>query len=122
MWISTGNHTGPMNEGSQYRLRCDVQMVAPAYLLAVNWYKGQQRVKSKQFKNRTSKTPVNISSELSIITSKDDDKAQYRCEAELQLGEGGPQFPPKVTSDPLSITVHCECFIELIGFTYLQQY
>ncbi|XP_047663748.1 hemicentin-1-like isoform X3 [Tachysurus fulvidraco] len=106
--ISTMNHTGPMIEGKQYNLECYVQNVAPVNLLIVNWYKGQpgQLVKSVQFNNNSSKTPVNRSTEISISTSKDDDGVQYRCEAKLELGPEGPQPPPIKTSDPLNITVH----------------
>ncbi|KAK2836256.1 hypothetical protein Q7C36_014125 [Tachysurus vachellii] len=106
--ISTVDHTGPMIEGKQYKLDCDVQNVAPVNLLTVNWYKGQpgQLVKSVQFNNISSKTPVNRSTELSISTSKEDDGVQYRCEAKLELGPEGPQPPPIKTSDPLSIIVH----------------
>ncbi|KAK2836257.1 hypothetical protein Q7C36_014126 [Tachysurus vachellii] len=106
--ISTVDHTGPMIEGKLYKLDCDVKNVAPVNLLTVNWYKGQpgQLVKSVQFNNTSSKTPVNRSTELSISTSKEDDGVQYRCEAKLELGPEGPQPPPIKTSDPLNIIVH----------------
>ncbi|MCJ8746096.1 hypothetical protein PDJAM_G00137860 [Pangasius djambal] len=117
--ISTVNHTGPMIEGSQYELQCDVQIVAPVNLLTVNWYKGQHLVESVGSDINSSTNPVTYSNTLWITTSKDDDGVQYRCEAELKLGPEGPQPPPIVTSDPLNITVHCECFIEPLGFTYL---
>ncbi|XP_053084660.1 uncharacterized protein LOC128317289 [Pangasianodon hypophthalmus] len=111
--ISTVRHTGPMIEGSQYELQCDVQNVAPVHLLTVNWYKGQHLVKSVESDHHSSITPVNYSNTLWISTSKDDDGVQYRCEAELKLGPEGPQSPPVVTSDPLNITVHCDCPIKL---------
>ncbi|XP_053084659.1 uncharacterized protein LOC128317288 [Pangasianodon hypophthalmus] len=102
--ISTVGHTGPMTEGSQYELECDVQNVAPVHLLTVNWYKGQRLVKSVESDHHSSITPVNYSNTLWISTSKDDDGVQYRCEAELKLGPEGPQPRPVVTSDPLNIT------------------
>ncbi|KAB5530702.1 hypothetical protein PHYPO_G00132430 [Pangasianodon hypophthalmus] len=104
--ISTVRHTGPMIEGSQYELQCDVQNVAPVHLLTVNWYKGQSLVKSVESDHNPSITPVNYSKTLWISTSKDDDGVQYRCEAELKLGPEGPRPRPIVTSDPLNITVH----------------
>ncbi|KAI5620888.1 intercellular adhesion molecule 5 precursor [Silurus asotus] len=105
--ISTVNHTGPMIEGRQYELQCDVQNVAPVRLLNVNWYKGQQLVHSDSFTDET-KTPVSKTMTLQVSTQRGDDEVQYRCEAELKLGPEGPQPPPRVTSDPLTITVHCE--------------
>ncbi|XP_047006410.1 hemicentin-2 isoform X1 [Ictalurus punctatus] len=103
--ISTVNHTGPMTEGREYELQCDVQNVAPVHLLTVNWYKGQHLVKRESFSDETVK-PADKTTTLQISPSRDDDGVQYRCEAELNLGPEGPQPPPKVTSDPLNIAVH----------------
>ncbi|KAM9494280.1 vascular cell adhesion protein 1-like [Clarias gariepinus] len=103
--ISTVDHTGPMTEGGQYELRCDVQNVAPVRLLTVNWYKGHHLVKRESVSGED-KFPVNVNVTLQISPSKDDDGVQYRCVAELNLGPEGPQHPPIVTSDPLNITVH----------------
>ncbi|XP_051744242.1 hemicentin-1 isoform X2 [Ctenopharyngodon idella] len=103
--ISTVNHTGPMMEGNQYELQCDVLNVAPVQNLTVKWYKGQTLVDQTIFTD-TIKTPVNETVTLMIRPNRADDGVQYRCEAELELGEEGPQPPPKLTSDPLSITVY----------------
>ncbi|KAI5620891.1 intercellular adhesion molecule 5 precursor [Silurus asotus] len=105
--ISTVNHTGPMIEGRQYELQCDFQNVAPVHLLNVNWYKEKQLVHSDSFTDET-KTLVNKTMTLQVSTQRGDDGVQYRCEAELKLGPKGPQPPPRVTSDPLNITVHYE--------------
>ncbi|XP_053531498.1 hemicentin-1 isoform X2 [Ictalurus punctatus] len=103
--ISTVNHTGPMIEGREYELQCDVQNVAPVHLLTVSWYKGQHLVKRENFSDK-SPFPFNKTTTLQISPSRDDEGVQYRCEAELNLGPEGPQPPPKVTSDPLNITVY----------------
>ncbi|KAF4073719.1 hypothetical protein AMELA_G00246540 [Ameiurus melas] len=103
--ISTVNHTGPMIEGREYELQCDVQNVAPVHLLTVNWYKGQHLVKRESFSDKTP-FPANKTTTLQISPRRDDDGVQYRCEAEQNLGPEGPQPPPKVTSDPLNITVY----------------
>ena len=103
--ISIVGHTGPMIEGEQYELQCDIQNAASVELLTVNWYKGDTLVENNTFID-TIKTPVNLSDTLQIFPSRDDDGAQYRCEAELDLGPEGPQPPPTVISDPLTITVH----------------
>ncbi|XP_051743723.1 intercellular adhesion molecule 1-like isoform X1 [Ctenopharyngodon idella] len=101
--ISTVNHNRPMMEGNQYELQCDVLNVAPVQYLTVKWYKGQTLVDQTIFTD-TTKTPVNKTVTLMIRPDRADDGVQYRCEAELELGEEGPRPPPKVTSDPLSIT------------------
>ncbi|CAM4343587.1 unnamed protein product [Leuciscus chuanchicus] len=103
--ISTVNHNGPMMEGNQYELQCDVLNVAPVQNLTVNWYKGQTLVNQTIFTD-TIKTPVNKTSKLLIRPDRADDGAQYRCEAKLELGEEGPQPPPTAPSEHLSITVY----------------
>ncbi|XP_043090613.1 hemicentin-1 [Puntigrus tetrazona] len=103
--IRTVNHTGPMMEEEQYELQCDVLDVAPVQYLTVKWYKGQTLLKQNNFSD-TVKTPVNETVTLLIRPDKADDGAQYRCEAQLDLGAEGPQPPLKVTSDPLSVEVH----------------
>ncbi|XP_056310059.1 intercellular adhesion molecule 5 [Danio aesculapii] len=111
--ISTVNHTGPMKEGNQYELQCDVHNVAPAQSLTVNWYKRGTLVNQTNFTD-TIKSPVSKTSRLLIHPNRYDDGAQYRCEAELKLGKEGPQPPPKNTSEPLNITVtYGDCPIEL---------
>ncbi|XP_056108692.1 intercellular adhesion molecule 5 [Rhinichthys klamathensis goyatoka] len=109
--ISTVNHTGPMMEGNQYELQCDVLNVAPVQNLTVNWYKGQTLVDQTIFTD-TIHTPVSKTSKLLIRPDRADDGAQYWCEAKLELGEEGPQPPPEVTSDPLRITVYFKPIID----------
>ncbi|XP_067277387.1 intercellular adhesion molecule 5 [Pseudorasbora parva] len=111
--INTVNHNGPMIDGNQYELQCEVLNVAPVQNLIIKWYKGPTLVDQTTF-NDTIKTPVNETSELLIRPDRADDGAQYRCEAELELGEEGPQPPPKVTSDPLQITVYIKPIINEI--------
>ncbi|XP_059414615.1 protein amalgam-like [Carassius carassius] len=103
--ISIVKHTGPMIEGQQYELQCDVHDVAPVQYLTVKWYKGQTLLNQTTF-TEDSRTPVNVNTTLLIRPVRADDGAQYWCEAELDLGAEGPQPPPKETSDPLYITVY----------------
>ncbi|XP_051995626.1 intercellular adhesion molecule 5 isoform X6 [Xyrauchen texanus] len=91
-------------DGNLYKLQCDIQDVAPVKSLRVKWFKGETLLNLTTF-NDTTKTPVNESATLLITANKADDGVQYRCEAELELGPDGPQRPPTVTSEPLSITV-----------------
>ncbi|XP_052407408.1 immunoglobulin superfamily member 10-like isoform X2 [Carassius gibelio] len=108
--ISIVNHTGPMIEGRQYQLQCDVHDVAPVQYLTVKWYKGQTLLNQTYF-TEDSKIPVNETVTLLIRPVRADNGAQYRCEAQLDLGAEGPQPPPKETSDPLYITVQFEPII-----------
>ncbi|XP_026056876.1 intercellular adhesion molecule 1-like isoform X3 [Carassius auratus] len=108
--ISIVKRTGPMIEGQQYELQCDVQNVAPVHNLTVKWYKGQTLLDQTNA-IKYSRTPVNETVLLLIRPDRDDDGAQYRCEAELDLGAEGPQYPPNKTSDFLSITVYSKPII-----------
>ncbi|MCI4391856.1 hypothetical protein PGIGA_G00139360, partial [Pangasianodon gigas] len=94
--ISTVGHTGPMIEGREYELQCDIQNVAPVQLLTVNWYKGDNLVKSQSFVETTN--PADKTATLKISPSRNDIKTQYSCEAELKLA---PDNSPKIESDPL---------------------
>ncbi|XP_051573559.1 hemicentin-1-like [Myxocyprinus asiaticus] len=115
--ISTVDHTGPVIEGKQYKLQCDIQNVAPVNNLTVKWFKGETLVDLTTFSDKT-KTPVSESATLLITANRTDDGVQYRCEAELELGPDGPQPPPTVTSEPFNITVHFKPIINDIKLPY----
>uniref|UniRef100_A0A8C2IC67 Ig-like domain-containing protein n=1 Tax=Cyprinus carpio TaxID=7962 RepID=A0A8C2IC67_CYPCA len=102
VFISTVNHRGPMTEGQQYELQCDVHNVAPVQNLTVKWYKGQTLLHQTNFTD-TIETPVNETVTLLIRPDRADDGAEYWCEAELDLGAEGPQPHPTNSSKPLSI-------------------
>ncbi|XP_034750323.1 hemicentin-1-like [Etheostoma cragini] len=104
--IRPANHTGPMVEGKEYQLLCDVQNIAPVQYLTLRWYKGQTEVYNHSFSDLTSSSPVQVSSILMVTPTKAEDGAQYRCVAELELGPEGPQPPPTVTSEPLNVSVY----------------
>uniref|UniRef100_A0A4W5Q115 Ig-like domain-containing protein n=1 Tax=Hucho hucho TaxID=62062 RepID=A0A4W5Q115_9TELE len=104
MSISVLSHSGPIVEGTKYQLQCDIQNIAPLRNLVVKWYKGNEPLDNVSYSN-ASKTPEDVSPTLMIIPSRDDDGAQYRCRAELDLGPEGPQPPLIMTSEPLDFTV-----------------
>ncbi|XP_051569572.1 hemicentin-1-like [Myxocyprinus asiaticus] len=111
IFIITVNHTGPMIVGNQYELQCCIQKIFPDQSLVVRWYKGQTLVDLITV-NSTNST-MNVTASHSITPNRTDDGAQYRCEAELQLGAEGPQPPPRVTSEPLYIAVHVKPIINV---------
>ncbi|XP_072225669.1 vascular cell adhesion protein 1-like [Leuresthes tenuis] len=104
--IKQVNHTGPMVEGKEYQLLCEVQNVAPVQYLTLRWYRGQTEVYKHSFSDLTSSSPVQVSSTLVITPTKAENGAVYRCVAELELGPEGPQPPPTVSSEQLTSSVY----------------
>ncbi|XP_056108753.1 hemicentin-1-like isoform X4 [Rhinichthys klamathensis goyatoka] len=103
--ISLVNHSSPVVVGREYQLQCEVQNVAPVQYLVLRWYRGQTEVYNHSFSELSPATPVQVSSTLLIVPNRADDGAQYRCEAELELGAEGPRPPPTVQSEVLNIAV-----------------
>uniref|UniRef100_A0A668TII2 Ig-like domain-containing protein n=1 Tax=Oreochromis aureus TaxID=47969 RepID=A0A668TII2_OREAU len=98
---------GPMVEGREHDLKCDVINVAPVQNLTVKWYRDNETVQTETF-NDSTMTPVNASSSLRISTQRNYNGLTFRCEAELHLGPKGPKFLPNVTSPPYTAVVLCK--------------
>ncbi|XP_068434450.1 intercellular adhesion molecule 5 [Clinocottus analis] len=96
---------GPMVEGTEYQLKCDITNVAPVQQLKVTWYRGNETMHTDMFID-TRKTPVNVSSTLRVTPKRDHNEVLFRCEAELQLGLNGSERDPKVISSPYMAVVH----------------
>ncbi|CAI5675800.1 unnamed protein product [Oreochromis niloticus] len=92
-----------MGEETQYRLQCDIINVAPVQFLSVSWYKNNENIRTMSF-NDTTKTPVNESSILRVDISREENVAQFRCEAQLDFGPHGPKLP--AISQTHSISAH----------------
>ncbi|XP_034455781.1 hemicentin-1-like [Hippoglossus hippoglossus] len=110
--ISLKDHSGPMLEARQYTLLCHVQDVAPVENLVVTFHRGQTTLARLNSTSKPQKEPVNEVFTLSITVSREDDGAQYWCEAKLELGRDGPQHPPVVVSQNITATVHYKPHVE----------
>lgn len=103
----TAVNPGPMVEGKEYLLNCDIINVAPLEKLRVNWYRGNKTVFTQMF-DSNSVTPVSVNSTLRVTPERDYNKALFGCEAELHLGPEGPGFVPAATSSLFLAAVLCE--------------
>ncbi|XP_023135380.2 hemicentin-1 [Amphiprion ocellaris] len=105
-------------ENRELQLQCDIINVAPAQNLRIHWYRGNETLKSGSVQmtrcwtdNDTNcdismiRSPVNVSSTISITLNRNHSGADFRCEAQLDLGPGGPEPSPNMMSSPLNITV-----------------
>lgn len=102
---------GPMVEGREHRLHCDVINVAPVKNLKVKWYRGDEVVLTQLF-NSTRADPINVSSTLRVAPQRDHNGSLFRCEAELDLGPEGPESPVITASANYTAVVHYEPFIK----------
>ncbi|XP_076152563.1 intercellular adhesion molecule 1-like isoform X1 [Alosa pseudoharengus] len=88
------NHTGPLLEGHEYLLECEVQSVAPVNNLSVIWFRGDTELKRSgysQFRIEGDRSQnVTVRTNLSITASTEDNKASYSCAAQLDLNTAEP--------------------------------
>ncbi|XP_040917727.1 hemicentin-1-like [Toxotes jaculatrix] len=105
-------------EGEEVQLQCDIINVAPAWNVTVQWYqgngtlepftRGSVRVTGCLSENGTGcdisqiKSPVNVSSTISITVNRTHSGAEFTCEAQMDLA---PE-KPMLMSHPVKITVH----------------
>uniref|UniRef100_A0A669E5R0 Ig-like domain-containing protein n=1 Tax=Oreochromis niloticus TaxID=8128 RepID=A0A669E5R0_ORENI len=91
---------------TQYWLQCNIINVAPFQFLTVNWYKNNESIMAMSFNDTTTKTPVNESSILKINISREENVAEFRCEAELDFAPHGPKL--YISSQTHNVSAHCE--------------
>lgn len=115
-----GNRSSVWEE-RMFQLRCDITNVAPAENLVVRWYRGNEtfeplikdslRVTGCPPDNGTDcdisnvRSPLSVSSTISVTLNRTQNGTGYRCGAQLDLGREGPQPPPDMMSVPLKISV-----------------
>ncbi|KAK1877054.1 Hemicentin-1 [Dissostichus eleginoides] len=117
--VSTVDNLSSVVEDKEFQLQCDITNVAPAGNLVVQWYRGNKtlpkgslRVSGCLPENDTNcdinavRSPLNVSSTISVTLDRNDKSAEFRCEAILDLGAEGPKPPPNMMSSPLNITVY----------------
>ncbi|XP_044036580.1 intercellular adhesion molecule 5 [Siniperca chuatsi] len=109
--VSALDH-GPMVEGIEYLLKCDIINVAPVQKLKVTWYRGNETVHTQQMFDDTNVAPVNVSTTLRFTPGRDYNAALFSCKAELQLGPEGPELIPTATSSPYIAVVHYKPLIQ----------
>lgn len=102
---SSSGNDGVLKEMEEHTFTCDIHNIAPVQNLTVRWYKGDTIVYIDTFDN-PSREPVDQTSVLRFIPTRQDTGVTFRCEAHLDLGPEGPQL--NVSSQEYNITVHCK--------------
>ncbi|XP_008281317.1 hemicentin-2-like [Stegastes partitus] len=108
-------------ENRELKLQCVILNVAPVQNLSIRWYQGNETMNPDSMQTTRCwtesdpdcsisaiRSPVNVSSTISITLNRTHSGADFRCEAQLDLGPEGPQPPPNMMSSPLSVTVSYE--------------
>ncbi|XP_069386845.1 vascular cell adhesion protein 1-like isoform X2 [Paralichthys olivaceus] len=109
--FSFTNHSH-MYEANEYTLQCDVRNVAPVENLLVTFYRGQTILAQLQSTSAPQAEPESEVFTVGIKARREDDGAQYWCEARLELGTDGPQPPPVVASQNITATVYYKPHLE----------
>ncbi|KAF3700033.1 Vascular cell adhesion protein 1 [Channa argus] len=99
---------GPMVEGNEYQLRCDIFNVAPRQNVTVKWYQGSENVAIHTFNDTmNNSSPLgNVSHTWKLMAGRDNHGKHFTCKAELYLGPQGPKPIPTVTSDSYTAVVY----------------
>ncbi|XP_041959651.1 uncharacterized protein LOC121718632 [Alosa sapidissima] len=90
----TLSHSDPVLKGAENRLEfsleCDVKGVAPVENLTVIWFRGHTELGRSEFPQLYRSDDVTVRANLSIIASREDNKASYSCAAQLDLNTAEP--------------------------------
>lgn len=89
---------------TEYELQCDVIKVAPVEMLTVRWYKNDEVFWSDWFNSPTTRTPVNVTSVLSVNVSRGERADQFKCVAQLDFRSRGELLV--VVSQTHNISAH----------------
>uniref|UniRef100_A0A671WZL5 Ig-like domain-containing protein n=1 Tax=Sparus aurata TaxID=8175 RepID=A0A671WZL5_SPAAU len=104
----SGVDGGPMVEGREHTLDCNIANVAPVQNLTVIWYRDNEKLSTETF-NGDTVTPDNVSSSLRLTADRHHNGALFRCEAvqhlgpELNLTTTSLSYPAVVLYAPLII-------------------
>lgn len=83
--ISQPSEMGPMVEGKQYRMQCDIVNVKPLRNLTVHWHKGNKIIATDTFDQSSPSFPVNTSSFYDLTAQRGDNGTEIWCDAKLDF-------------------------------------
>ncbi|XP_034076261.1 hemicentin-2-like isoform X2 [Gymnodraco acuticeps] len=97
--------SGPVMEGTEIQLKCDIINVTPVQKLTVRWYRGTDILRTDVL-DENRRIPVNMSSIFNFTAERDYNGAELKCEADLQLETNRPDLGHHLTSSPYTAVVH----------------
>lgn len=104
--MSSLSEMGPLIEGENYRLQCDISNVAPVRNLSVHWQKGNKLLHIETFED-LDVNPHSVTSELDWKAHRDDDGTEIWCGAKLNFWPRGPELPLR-QSESYKVNVLCK--------------
>lgn len=104
--ISLENRVGPVSEQEPFVVRCEVNQIAPVQHVSLELLNGNKRLDKIWFSDIDIKEPVSEFTRFSLLSKREYNGAQFRCEARIDLGPLG--HLPEMSSEPLELIVHCK--------------
>lgn len=90
--MSQPSQPGPVVEGENYSMQCDIVHVAPVKNFSVVWHKGNEILYDETF-DEPSVLPVNKSSVLKRVAHRDDNGSPIWCEAKMNFWPKARNLP-----------------------------
>lgn len=109
--ISQPSLEGPLVEGNQYSIQCDIVNVAPVSNLSVHWHKGDTISSTERF-DGSSISPVNVTSVFNLTGQRGDDGTQIWCEAQLDFWGQVPNLTTIKSESRDVIVLYSPTFME----------
>ncbi|KAF7666002.1 hypothetical protein LDENG_00122250 [Lucifuga dentata] len=109
--LSQSSEMGPILEGTEHRMQCDIIDVAPVKNLSVIWYKEDEIIHTES-DDIVIASPVNLSFVYNLRPQRGDNGTFIWCSAKLDFGPSGPNLPATLSKSREIIVLYPPAFIQ----------